>query len=310
MYHENENQPPDDGWLEYFCRQTPVTVKRSLTPGQNRLAVWLMAGVLAMSALSWVQGREGAAESARGGRAESETNQITLPTPEPARRQDLAAGFLKPVPASIAELKVIQRHVETLIERVSPAVVAVEIGNATGTGVIVSPDGLVLSAGHVAGAPGRRVVFRFPDGKVARGRTLGHDEEIDAGVMRISDRTSLPHVPLGELQSAQIGDWVLALGHPGGFDAKRSLVVRLGRLVRFGTITLQSDCTIAPGDSGGPLIDMQGRLIGIHTTISGAMSENFHVSITRFLSRWDALVHNPDSPSEPTSSRIENQGQE
>lgn len=150
--------------------------------------------------------------------------------------------------------------------------------------MVVSSDGLVLTAAHVSGPRARNVTFRFPDGKTARGKTLERDEDSDVSFLRITDAGPWPYLPLGELESAKPGDWVIALGHPGGFDAKRSLVVRSGRIIRIRDL-VQTDCTISPGDSGGPLVDMHGRVIGIHTTIGG-MTENYHVPITGFYDIW------------------------
>ena len=96
---------------------------------------------------------------------------------------------------------------------------------------------------------------------------------------------------MGDLEQARIGDWVLALGHPGGFDLRRSLVVRLGRIIRLAPDALQTDCTISPGDSGGPLFDMHGRVIGIHSAISSSVAENFHVAVTEFYDSWDLLAN-------------------
>lgn len=210
--------------------------------------------------------------------------------PAPARRQDLAAAFSKPVPTSLADLRAIERQVKTLVPKVSPAVVAVEVGFASGSGVVISADGLVLSAGHVCGRAGRDVLFTFPDGKTARGKTLGVDREADTGLMRITDPGPWPHVAVGDLEEACIGDWVLALGHPGGFDLKRSLVVRLGRIIQAAPGVLQTDCTISPGDSGGPLFDMHGRVLAIHSAISTSLAENFHVPITEFFDTWTTLA--------------------
>ena len=69
-----------------------------------------------------------------------------------------------------------------------------------------------LTAGHVCGAPDRDVRFTFPDGKTARGKTLGANLDNDTGLMRITDRGPWPHAEMGDLQQARIGDWVLALG--------------------------------------------------------------------------------------------------
>jgi serine protease Do len=228
--------------------------------------------------------------AADGAKSTIETNGIELPRPAKVSRDSLPAGLLKPAPESITELRAIEARVKVLVKKVSPATVAVEVGGATGSGVIISSNGLVLTAAHVAGAPDRNVIFTFPDGKRVRGKTVGSEEDSDAGLMRITEAGPWPFVPLGELETARAGDWVLALGHPGGFDARRSLVVRLGRLIRIRGDSLQSDCTISPGDSGGPLFDMHGRVIGIHTTISGSLSDNFHVPIAKFYSEWDEII--------------------
>ena len=212
------------------------------------------------------------------------------PKPVPAVRNELATAFTKATPGTIAELRLMEQQVTALVARVSTAVVAVEVGSASGSGVVISTDGLVLTAGHVCGRPNRNVSFTFPDGKTARGKTLGVDRDSDTGLMRITDAGSWPHAAMGDLEQAGIGDWVLALGHPGGFDPGRSLVVRLGRIIRLAPDVLQTDCTISPGDSGGPLFDMYGRVIGIHSAISRSVAENFHVPITKFYDTWDQLA--------------------
>ena len=213
------------------------------------------------------------------------------PTPAPAHPEELAAVFGKAVPTSISDLRSIEKQVEGLTKQLSPAVVAVEVGFASGSGVVISPDGLVLTAGHVCARPNRNVVFTFADGKSARGRTLGVDLDNDTGLMQITDSGPWPHASMGELSQAHIGDWVLALGHPGGFDLKRSLVIRLGRILRLTADVLQTDCPISPGDSGGPLFDMYGRVIGIHSSISSSVAENFHVPVTQYYDDWDRLVN-------------------
>ena len=247
-------------------------------------AFWrLAAGALLFAAIS--------------ARAQS-TDAQPVPKPAPAHRLELPAAFTKPAPASLEDLKVIEQKVETLVARVSPSVVAVEVGNGSGSGVIISTDGLVLTAGHVCGAPNREVRFTFPNGKTARGKTLGVDRTGDTGLMRITDAGPWPAAVTGDLDQARVGDWVLALGHPGGFDLRRSLVVRLGRIIRLLPGALQTDCTISPGDSGGPLFDMFGRVVGIHSFISGSLTGNFHVPITLYVEDWDRLVK-AGQPSRP-----------
>jgi serine protease Do len=226
-----------------------------------------------------------------------------MPRPAPDRSRDLPAVFHQAIPLSTADLRTIQQRVQTLVPKISPTVVAVELDFeddrrvASGSGVVISADGLVLTAGHVCESPNRDVRFEFPDGKIARGKTLGLNEEADTGLMRITDQGPWPYAPVGDLERARFGDWVLALGHPGGFDVKRSLVTRLGRIIRLAPGILQTDCPISPGDSGGPLFDMQGRVIGIHTAISSSMAENFHVPITEFVETWRELTAAPVPPS-------------
>jgi serine protease Do len=213
-----------------------------------------------------------------------------MPKPAPASRKDLPAAFTKARPGSIADLKLIEQHVKAAVQRVTPAVVAVEVGFGSGSGVVISEDGLVLTAGHVCGRPNRDVRFTFPDGKTARGKTLGVEQDSDTGLMRITDAGPWPHAAVGDIEQTHVGDWVLALGHPGGFDAKRSLVVRLGRVIGLAPEIVQTDCTISPGDSGGPLFDMYGRIIGIHSAISRSVAENYHVPISEFYENWEQLV--------------------
>jgi serine protease Do len=221
------------------------------------------------------------------------TTVLAAPRPTPAYRTDLRPAFTKDVPVTLDDLRTMERHVKALAARVSPAVVAVEVGSHSGSGVVISADGLVLCAGHVCGAPGLDVHFTFPNGKTARGKTVGVNRENDTGLMRITDRGPWPHADMGDLRQARIGDWVLALGHPGGFDLRRSLVVRLGRIIQMDAGALQTDCTISPGDSGGPLFDMHGRVIGIHSAISMSMADNFHVAVRAFYEGWDLLVKAP-----------------
>src|SRR5438477_5453646 len=87
----------------------------------------------------------------------------------PTAPVDLPAVFRKPTPVSIDDLKAIEQQVKAILARVSRAVVAVEIGGTTGSGVVISEDGMVLTAAHVCDRPNRDVTFTFPDGKTARG---------------------------------------------------------------------------------------------------------------------------------------------
>jgi serine protease Do len=83
---------------------------------------------------------------------------------------------------------------------------------------------------------------------------------------------------------------VFALGHSGGFDHERGSVVRLGRLVRIADSTFQSDCMVIGGDSGGPLFDLAGNLIAIHSRVGAQMQVNMHVPTAVFIDHWDKML--------------------
>ncbi len=95
------------------------------------------------------------------------------PAPSRSVKLTLPAALLKPSPESVADLKAIQGHVRGIIESVTPAVVCVQIGAGSGSGVIVSPDGYVLTAGHVSGDPGRAAILVMPDGRQRQGQVAG-----------------------------------------------------------------------------------------------------------------------------------------
>ncbi|MBI4661525.1 MAG: trypsin-like peptidase domain-containing protein [Verrucomicrobia bacterium] len=219
-----------------------------------------------------------------------ETSLSVAAKPSPGKLFKLPGAFRKETPTSVDDLKSMQRHIQDLVSRVSSAVVAVRVGSASGSGVVISEDGLVLSAAHVCVRPSLDVTFIFPDGKTARGKTLGTNHEIDGGLMQITDAGHWPHIQMGDLDQARLGDWVLSFGHPGGFDPYRSIVVRLGRIIRLARGVVQTDCTLMAGDSGGPLFDMHGRVIGIHSRISDSTAANFHVPITTYHETWERLA--------------------
>ncbi|MBX3748429.1 MAG: trypsin-like peptidase domain-containing protein [Verrucomicrobiae bacterium] len=213
-----------------------------------------------------------------------------FPAPVPGQRGAVPAGFEGPTPDSVADLAAMEAHVMALVRQVTPSVVAVRVGGSTGSGVVISADGWVLTAAHVAASPNRPVRFLFPDGRTVRGRTLGTNHRMDAGLARIEEDGDWPWVPVGEAGSGVLGEWVLGLGHPGGFDPDRSMVVRLGRVIRRTAMALQTDSILSGGDSGGPLFDMHGRVVGIHSRISNSTAENYHVPIDAYLEDWVRLI--------------------
>ena len=194
------------------------------------------------------------------------------------------------VPETAEDLALLEERVAQVVERSMDATVCVQSGGGSGSGVIISEDGYVLTAGHVAVEPGRPVTFIFPNGKKVRGKSLGINVGIDAGMMKITDKGKWPHVELGDMSEVKPGSWVVAMGHPGGFDKERSVVARLGRVYRVRSSVIQTDCTIIGGDSGGPLFDLDGKVIGIHSRISNSLRQNFHVPISIYEADWEKLA--------------------
>jgi serine protease Do len=203
---------------------------------------------------------------------------------------DLPAALSRAAPQGPDDLKAIQDHVKKVIKKVTPAVVAIQIGQSAGSGVIIDDEGHVLTAGHVSGKPGRECTLILPDGKRLKGKTLGQNVGSDTGLIKITDKGKFPFVKLGDSGKLVKNEWVLAIGHPGGYKPTRSTVVRLGRVGRMTRGMIETDCTLVGGDSGGPLFDMQGRVVGIHSQIRLVITENVHVPVNVFKDQWDRLV--------------------
>ncbi|MDY3554551.1 S1C family serine protease [Gemmata sp. JC717] len=214
-------------------------------------------------------------------------------------------------PEDIAELKALQATVKKVVDKCTPATVAVLSGSSAGSGVIVSEDGLVLTAAHVireyaAGGKGqmegralpftagKSIKVMLADGKRVNAKTLGINEGLDSGMVQITDKGpnngKWPFLPIAKSGGLQKGLWVVSLGHPNGPKDGRSPVARLGRLQGSTKNVLRTDCTLVGGDSGGPLFDLNGNVIGIHSRIGLPISQNIHVQADQFKNEWDQLV--------------------
>jgi serine protease Do len=196
----------------------------------------------------------------------------------------------KKAPENRKDLEVIQSALLAALPKARAATVGIELEEGFGTGVIVSADGLVLTAAHVSGAVKKKITVILEDGTKLKAQTLGLNSETDAAMIRITEPGTWPFVEIDRNDSARLGDWVFALGHSGGFDKNRGLVTRLGRLVRMAHSTFQSDCILIGGDSGGPLFDLQGRLVGINSRVGDKAQENLHVPMSEFVGKWDDLL--------------------
>lgn len=196
----------------------------------------------------------------------------------------------KKAPENRKDLEAIQSALSKVLPQARAATVCIDLGEGSGSGVIVSADGLVLTAAHVSTGVKKKLTVILEDGTKLKAESLGLHSEVDAAMIRITEPGTWPFVELDRKQSTRLGDWVFSLGHSGGFNKERGSVVRLGRLVKIVSSTFQSDCTLIGGDSGGPLFDLNGKLIGIHSRVGATLQDNRHVPIEEFITRWDELL--------------------
>lgn len=185
-------------------------------------------------------------------------------------------------PSDGAFFEKVSGRLQGVMPATKSALVCIQAGGGSGSGAIVSESGIILTAAHVVGTAGAKLTIVMSDGTRHDGEALGVDPQSDAGMARIInlDGKKFPYVPLGDYAGVDVGDWVFALGHSGGWDEARGSVVRLGRIVLMEDATVQSDCVLIGGDSGGPLFDLNGQLIGINSRVGMNVEFSMHVPVS------------------------------
>ena len=188
----------------------------------------------------------------------------------------------------LSRARALEAEVVATVERVRPAVVAIEARGGPegdlpvrgGSGVIIDPSGLVLTNHHVAGKA-TEVHVILAGRRRLRVTVLGEDEAGDLCLLRLPGPGPFPSVPLGDPRELRVGDWLVAMGNPRGVaeDGQAAMTVGIlsakhalggggpGRRLFYGD-ALQTDAEVNPGNSGGPLFDLSGRLMGINGRIA------------------------------------------
>ncbi len=196
-----------------------------------------------------------------------------------------------PVTSDALLLDHYSRSVVDVVDAVGVSVLRVDVKRrdgspgGSGSGVIVSPDGLAITNSHVVQGS-RRADVTLLDGRVLPARVLGDDPDTDLAVLRIESDVHLPVARLGDSKALRRGQIAIAIGNPLGFDATvtAGIVSALGRTLRSKSgrsieDVVQTDAALNPGNSGGPLVSSSGEVIGINTAIiAGAQNICFAVA--------------------------------
>ncbi len=213
-------------------------------------------------------GTDGLLRLLAGGQLQPGGNGVSAQTVRPETDEDLLDAY--------------SRAVVGVVDKVGPAVISIGVRKRTrsprygqegaGSGVIIAPDGFVLTNHHVVeGAEDIQV--RLTDGRSFSAHLVGSDPATDLAVVR-AEASNLPTAELGDSDSLRVGQLVIAIGNPLGFQSTVStgVISALGRALRSQSGRLienviQTDVPLNPGNSGGPLVDSRGRVIGINTAM-------------------------------------------
>lgn len=205
--------------------------------------------------------------------------------------------FLGEDPKTLADLKSLQTQQSKVAAKINQVTVNLQHGSTQGSGVLINEDGYILTAAHVAGKPKQKMWVVLHDGRRVEGISMGVNRDTDAGLVRIlknrdQNNQPWPHAALPAVgERVKSGQWCIAGGHPGGWMSDRPAVIRVGRILRVTDSTIVSDCSLIGGDSGGPLFDLQGKLIGIHSRIGVDVDDNMHVPMNVYIDSWDRLAN-------------------
>lgn len=212
--------------------------------------------------------------AAQGGTSSSDAEKVTSTTSEVSKGTSTVPGSTV-APGNSSPSVGAAGSPQAIAQAVGPAVVQIDDNGSIGSGVIYNKSGLILTAHHVV-ANSATVTVVFADGTKVEGRVVGRQPARDLAIVAVTSEKELTAAELADTSSLAIGQPVVALGSPFGFQASvtSGIISGLNRQLKITNLTLtgliQTDAAINPGNSGGPLIDSSNKVIGINTAIATA----------------------------------------
>ena len=175
---------------------------------------------------------------------------------------------------SVSEIYRLNNDLASLVSQARNGLVRINDGHrGVGAGTIWHPEGLIISNAHVTGNKHKSLEVTLPDQRVLPARLLARDERSDIAAL-VVEASDLPAMELGNSKALNPGDLVLAVGHPWGVlgAATMGVVIAVGippEMTRLGRDLIQVSLHLRPGHSGGPLVDVHGKLVGVNTMMAG-----------------------------------------
>ncbi|MDY6938250.1 MAG: trypsin-like peptidase domain-containing protein [Cyanobacteriota bacterium] len=224
----------------------------------------------------------------------SKSSQMSFPPLHPIASSLLAVGLSFSSIAGIlpfTSLPVLAQEVDEetnirVYDRASPAVVAIDTGNGTGSGSIISANGLILTNAHVIADASGAITVTLSDGREFVAEVVAFDAGgLDLAMLKIDSEDDLPTIPLADRDSVRVGQRAFAIGSP--FGLQNTFTIGIVSRLDPEKGTIQTDAAINPGNSGGPLLNSQGQLIGVNTAIfspgmnAGNIGIGFAIAIDR-----------------------------
>ena len=190
---------------------------------------------------------------------------------------------------ALEDVQAIEAAIGENLARLEQATVCLQGALNSGSGVIVSADGLILTAAHVVG-DNETMIVRFHDDSEVTCKVLGTYGPADAAMAKIIDQGTYVFAQPAKTGTIRDGATLIAMGNPNGFDLQRGMPLRIGHIHTINPEFFTSDAALIRGDSGGPSFNLKGEVIGIHSNVGQTITENNDTRIGAFHKHWDALL--------------------